>query len=66
MEFSERRLSARPPNPACLRCEAPGVSVALRTAFVLYYRCAVCGEIWSVPKPDHAIPAAVRLAERFS
>ena len=64
MEY-ERRMHPREPNPPCGRCHATAVAVALRTSHVLYFRCAECGEVWSMPKPGTEHPA-IDVARRFS
>jgi hypothetical protein len=62
MTLWERRTRVRGPEPPCIRCNTLAASVVLRSPHVLYYRCAVCGEVWSVPKPTHP---AVDIAARF-
>ena len=47
----ERRTD-RAAVPPCERCAREHVHVATRTAYVLYVRCADCGHVWSLPKPN--------------
>ena len=47
----ERRTD-RAAVPPCERCAREQVHVATRTAYVLYVRCADCGHVWSLPKPN--------------
>ena len=52
----DRRGPNRPPTPACARCQTNGlVACAMRTEYVLYFRCAACGDVWSVDKPGRSI-----------
>jgi hypothetical protein len=46
------RTSARLPEPkACPSCRSHGPKPAVRTLYVVYYRCDECGEIWCLDKP---------------
>lgn len=49
-----------PTDQPCSVCKAPAVPLALRTAYVLYYRCPDCGEIWTLPTwPQAAVSWAI-------
>jgi Zn ribbon nucleic-acid-binding protein len=37
--------------PPCPECRSTDTSVATRTDYVVYARCADCGFVWSIPKP---------------
>ena len=47
---AERRLNRLEPPP-CPDCRHEDTRVTLRTGYVIYFRCARCASIWSVPKP---------------
>jgi hypothetical protein len=47
----EKRSPKRMPDPDCPTCKLPDPMVTVRTAFVVYYRCGQCGEVWNVTKP---------------
>jgi transposase-like protein len=46
----ERRSPERPPEPTCPRCKSERVARAVRTDFVVYYRCEDCAEVWVLEK----------------
>lgn len=50
LERRERRV----PEPPCPVCGGEQVAVVTRTDYVLYFRCAACAAVWSVPKPGRA------------
>jgi len=50
-ELPDQRSADRQSDPPCPRCQSPDPMRTLRTKLVLYYRCAMCGEIWTVNKP---------------
>jgi hypothetical protein len=39
--------------PPCERCGSRDTAAACRTDYVVYVRCSDCGEVWSLPKPEH-------------
>jgi formate dehydrogenase maturation protein FdhE len=49
----DRRSAVRLIPPPCPECgsEAP-VAVFSRTDYVLYLRCAACGHVWNMLKPE--------------
>jgi hypothetical protein len=49
----EHRIEPRFVPPPCGACGNPGTQVATRTPYVLYIRCPVCFDAWSVPLPGH-------------
>ena len=49
--YINHRSATRLEVPPCATCERPTVAVVLRTSMVIYFRCLVCGCVWSVPKP---------------
>jgi hypothetical protein len=51
----ERRHADRPLTPPCPECHTDAaVTVATRTEYVIYFRCATCCFVWSVQKPNFA------------
>jgi hypothetical protein len=57
----DRRAANRPATPACARCQTNHqVACAVRTEYVLYFRCGACGDVWSIDKPPRAVPNAIR------
>ena len=52
MHLGRHQTTVPVPNPPCTRCEATDVKVALKTPLVFYYRCAICGEVWTMPRLD--------------
>jgi DNA-directed RNA polymerase subunit M/transcription elongation factor TFIIS len=53
--FTSETASPRPPAEptTCPRCERNGaVEVSMRTARVVFYRCAECGHMWIVKTPQ--------------
>jgi hypothetical protein len=50
--ITDRRLNEPAALPPCGCCGSPDTSVAMRTDYVLYLRCANCWQVWSVPKPE--------------
>jgi hypothetical protein len=52
MSAVDRRSPSRLVLPTCQLCkQAATVTVASRTDYVLYLRCASCLHVWSIPKP---------------
>jgi len=47
------RRSDRLTVPPCERCGSRNTAAACRTDYVVYVRCSDCGEVWSLPKPEH-------------
>ena len=44
----ERRASTRLPDPPCSHCHsAENVRGVVRTDYVVYFRCSVCGDVWT-------------------
>ena len=41
------------PCPECQRLTAYPLESLNREALVDYYRCSVCGHVWTAPKSDH-------------
>jgi len=50
-QLPDQRSPERQPDPPCARCHASDPMCTLRTTFVIYYRCAQCGAIWTREKP---------------
>jgi hypothetical protein len=49
----ERRARNRPRDPECARCgNADAVRASVRTDYVVYFRCAACGNSWAMSKPS--------------
>jgi hypothetical protein len=49
----EHRIGPRFVPPRCDACGNPATQVATRTPYVLYIRCPVCFDAWSVPRPEY-------------
>ena len=47
------RRSDRLTVPPCERCGSRNTAAACRTDYVIYVRCSDCGDVWSLPKPNH-------------
>ena len=47
----DRRASDRLTNPHCPMCETPDPHAVTRTEYQVYVSCAICGYVWSLPKP---------------
>ena len=59
MNSLSRSIAGSYTDQPCRVCKAPGMPVALRTSYVLYYRCSECGEIWTLPtSPNAAVSMA--------
>ena len=52
MHLGKHQTAVPARNPPCTRCAATDVKIALQTPLVFYYRCAICSEVWTVPRLD--------------
>jgi Zn ribbon nucleic-acid-binding protein len=58
IDKAERRASSRPIDPAsCPGCQAVATPGLFRTDVVVYFHCAHCACLWSIPKPPVSTPA---------
>jgi uncharacterized Zn finger protein len=48
----DRRSPNRAADPPCPKCaESQQARAVVRTDYVVYFRCARCGQTWILPKP---------------
>jgi uncharacterized Zn finger protein len=52
----DRRSPERIAPDPCDKCGARNVQIVVRTQYVLYARCPVCGHLWSIEKPGQPQP----------
>ena len=50
----DRRQPDRLQIPPCVKCDGGDLAVTMRTPYVVYTRCANCGDIQVFRKPDQA------------
>jgi formate dehydrogenase maturation protein FdhE len=47
----QERRWRRLPDPPCPTCGSEEIHGAVRTEYVVYFRCRACASVWAVPKP---------------
>jgi hypothetical protein len=56
LHMPDRRSPERIAPDPCDKCGARNVQIVVRTQYVLYARCPVCGHLWSIEKPGQPQP----------